>query len=131
LHNSTANAPAVNDLSLLATSARRSAEKSNRSGSIPRAAMMANQYSRFWGKPASVNLYLRRVRLQARLPILLEQRTFRSKPILDILSRSAAAFDADLVSAQLDLSTCGMALGSLQCAFRWGVFSYLGHDFLL
>jgi hypothetical protein len=128
LHNCTANAPAVNDLSLLATSARRSAEKSNRSGSIPRAAMMANQYSRLWGKP---NLYLRRVRLQARLPILLEQRTFRSKPILDILSRSASAFDADLVSAQLDLSTCGMALGSLQFAFRWGVFSYLGHDFLL
>ena len=44
---------------------------------------------------------------------------------------SAAAFDVDLVCAQLDFFTCGMALGSLWCAPRRGFFYRSGHDTLL
>src|SRR5258708_38262854 len=44
---------------------------------------------------------------------------------------SAAAFDVDLVCAQLDFFTCEMALGSLWFAPRRGFFYRSGHDTLL
>src|ERR1700682_5928024 len=44
---------------------------------------------------------------------------------------SAAALDVDLVCAQLDFFTCGMALGSLWFASRRGFFYRFGHDSLL
>jgi len=78
-----------------------------------------------------VNLDRRRFRLQARLPVFLEKLTFRLQPILHIPSMSAAAFDVDLVCAQLDFFTCGMALGSLWFAPRRGFFYRFRYDSLL
>jgi len=53
------------------------------------------------------------------------------QPIVHILSMSAAAFDVDLVCAQLDFFACGMALDSLWFAPRRGFFYRFGHDSLL
>src|SRR6266851_5639338 len=74
-----------------------------------------------------VNLRCRRFRHLAGLPVFLQRLTFRLQPIVHTLSMSAAAFDVDLVCAQLDFFTCGMALGSLWFAPRRGFFYRLVH----
>src|SRR6266851_7632898 len=78
-----------------------------------------------------VNLRCRRFRHLAGLPVFLQRLTFRLQPIVHTLSMSAAAFDVDLVCAQLDFFTCGMALGSPWFVPRRGFFYRFGHDSLL
>jgi len=75
-----------------------------------------------------VNLRCRRFRRPAGLPVYLQQLTLRLQPIVHILSMSAAAFDVDLVCAQLDFLMCGVALGSLWSAPRRGFFYGFGHN---